>query len=246
MSITKLFCCVSCFCLAVAMQAQQPTDPAKSIGSIKRDSHYLYAEATMKSMDEAYSGAKAILEAMVSDWLHEQYPNENIDLCLVKAKDRCLLIQTRRGDYYRAFVYVKKSEIIPIADRSEISVFQVTPKEEAFTNVPSLSTAIASPTAVITLTAEERRMNSIQKFEEIEPYVKGLQQSGKVTDYGKYASLPDKGNCHLFIYDREGNVLAVLRKEGDVLTNLGTLKEDIIKNYKNCGAIWFRLKPTQE
>lgn len=246
MNIKKIFCCISCFVLVISVGAQNPTDAVKNIGKIKRDSRYLYAETTMKDLSEAYNGAKSILEAMVSDWIHEQYPNEDIDLCLVKAKEHCLQIQTRRGDYYRAFVYVKKSDIIPIADRNEVTVFQVGPKEEAFTNVPSLSPAIAPPTPVVTLTDEERRMSSIRQFEDIEPYVKELQQSGKVIRYGKYATMPAKDNCHLFIYDKEGKVRAVLRKENTILINLVTQKEDYIKNYKNCGAIWFQLKPIQE
>lgn len=234
--------------LSVCM-AQTAAEVAKTINKVKRDTMYIYAEATMKDLSEAYNGARAILEMKVGDWVREQHPSEKIELCIVKAKDHLLQLETRRGDFYRAFVYVRKTDILPIADRSEVTVFDVSPVVRE--NEPQASQAIivtedppieANKGPELELTSEEKQMKQVRSFYDVEPYIKGLKSKGKLNAYGKYATMPDNEDCHMFVYDKQGNISALLRKSGDNQYNLNTLKEDNVKNYKNCGAIWFQLK----
>lgn len=222
----------------------QSQEMAKKISTIKRDTTYLYAEATMKDLNEAFIGAKAILEIKVGDWIRSQKANEGVEVCIAKAKEHCFEVQTRRGDYYRAFVYVKKSDIMPVSDKSEVVVFQVAPQK---TEEPLPNDAISEEAPVevkpeITLTPDEQQMKSITSFYDIEPYIKDLKSKDRLISYGKYATMPTDENCHIFVYDQQGNISALLRKSASTQYNLNTLKEDNIKNYKNCGAIWFQLK----
>ena len=220
---------------------------AKRINEVKRDVNYLYAEATTKTAEEAILAAKSILEVKVGDWVRATHSGEGIEVCIAKAKEQTFEVQTRRGDYYRAFVYVKKSDILPISNKSEVVVFQVdtvssekpliTPQEAISEEAPIVEAAQA-----LTLTQEEQKMTAITSFYDIEPYVKNLKAIGKLKAYGKYATMPTGSNCHLFVYDRQGNIIATLRKSPDRQYNLRTLKEDNIKNYINCGAIWLQLK----
>jgi hypothetical protein len=53
----------------------------------------------MKDLNEAYNGARAILEMKVGDWVREQHPSEGIEVCIVKAKEHFLQLETRRGDF---------------------------------------------------------------------------------------------------------------------------------------------------
>ena len=99
-------------------------DATKNINTVKRDTMYIYAEATMKDLSEAYNGARAILEMKVGDWVRKQHPGEGIEVCIVKAKEHFVQLETRRGDFYRAFVYVRKSDIMPVADKSEVDVLR--------------------------------------------------------------------------------------------------------------------------
>ena len=221
---------------------------AQDINKVKRDTMYIYAEATMKDLNEAYNGARAILEMKVGDWVRDQHPNEGIEVCIVKAKEHFAQLETRRGDFYRAFVYVRKSDIMPVADKSEVTVFEVAPAVQQ--NTPETKPTIiveeapveVETTPVLELTSEEKEMKLVRSFYEVEPYIKGLKSKGRLNAYGKYATMPTKEDCHLFVYDKQGNISALLRKSGDKQYNLNTLKEDNVKNYKNCGAIWFQLK----
>lgn len=231
------------FCCSLPIVAQQANDVTKHINSIKRNKHYLYAEATMKDSVEAYQSAKAILETIVSEWIHEQYPDENIELCIVKTKEHCQQLQTLRGYFFRAFVYVQKKDILPVNDPNEMTIFQINPIDSLLGDLPVVKVPVPQ---IITLDVEEQRMIDVYKFDEIRPYVKGLEKMDKIIKYGKYKTMPANGLCHLFIYNPQGEVVAVLRKEDAIIINLRTLQQDNITNYKNCGAIWLQLKPVQE
>ena len=242
----RLLLCLSliiCYCSFSAAQ-----DVAKSINKVKRDTMYIYAEATMKDLSEAYNGARAILEMKVGDWVRLQHPNEGIEVCIVKAKEHFVQLETRRGDFYRAFVYVRKSDIMPVADKSEVAVLEVSPakRSDGVEPAPAIIVTEEKPAQadapVLELTSEEKQMKLVRSFYDVEPYIKGLKSKGKLANYGKYATMPEDDDCHLFVYDKQGNISALLRKTGSAQYNLNTLKEDNVKNYKNCGAIWFQLK----
>ena len=174
------------FCLA--------QDVAKDINRVKRDTMYIYAEATMKDLNEAYNGARAILEMKVGDWVRNQHPNEGIEVCIVKAKEHFVQLETRRGDFYRAFVYVRKTDIMPVADKSEVTVFEVAPVvqpnqiEAAPAIIVEEEPIEVEESPVLELTSEEKQMRQIRSFYEVEPYIKGLESKGKVNKYGKYAT----------------------------------------------------------
>jgi len=232
----------------ISANAQVNTDVVQSINKIKRDTTFIYAEATMKDLNESFNGACAILEMKVGDWVRSQHPNEDIEVCVVKAKQHFFQLETRRGEFYRAFVYVHKGDVMPVADKREIAVFEVSPVtlSDQLTSTPSViieEKSIAAPQVLlIELTSEEKRMAGIKNFDEVEPYIKDLKNKGNLKRYGKYATIPESEDCYLFVYDKQGNIPALLRKSASIQYNLITLKEDNVKNYKNCGAIWFQLK----
>lgn len=245
-----LFCISLLSCLALSGYAQTADDVAKNINKIKRDTTYIYGETTMKDLSEAYNGARAILEMKVGDWVRSQHPDEGIEVCIVKAKEHFIQLETRRGDFYRAFVYVQKSDILPIADKSEVTVLDVSPIAVENQAKPSIAfgtteekleeTVVETPT--LELTSTEKEMRQIRSFYDVEPYINGMKSKGRIKAYGKYATMPEDEDCHLFVYDQQGNISALLRKSGTKQYNLNTLKEDNVKNHKNCGAIWFQMK----
>ena len=228
-------------------KAQTALEVAKNINKVKRDTMYIYAESTTKDLSEAYNNARALLEMQVGDWVRKQNPKDGVEVCIVKAKDHLMQLDTRRGELYRAFVYVKKSDIMPVTDKSEVTIFQVAPNTHSELPDPQAAiiieeTPVVESAPVLELTTEEKQMKLIRSFYDVEPYIKGLKNKGKLKEYGKYATMPANEDCHLFVYDKQGNISALIRKSGNIQYNLNTLKEDNVKNYKDCGAIWFQLK----
>ena len=127
-------------------------------------------------------------------------------------------MQAMRYYLYRVFVYICKDSIKVEHPEPEV-------KEEKFM-----------------LNEEELEMVSLESFYMIEPYIKLLKNKGKLVAYGKFKNMPTDDSCYLFIYSKEGDIVAVLKNMVDKTMNLKTLEEDLINNYKNCGAIWFQLK----
>ena len=220
---------ILCLILSLSLVAQQDV-LVRQIGKIKRDANYIYAEATMKNQKEALEGAKAILEVKVSDWIHQQ-TTENVDVCIAKAKDHCFEVQTMRGDYYRAFVYVNKQDILPVTDKKEVVVFQVDNSTLQKSSAEVISEDTPSPSIeVISLTAEEEKMKSITSFYEIKPYIESLKKAGRLDTYGKYSTMPQDGNCHLFVYDKQGKVAQAYERFTKEVEELEKRTKDRLRN----------------
>lgn len=216
-------------CGSPQIQGAEQTDSLNNINIIKRDTMFIYAESTMKDAIEALSGANAVLELKIYDWLHSNHPNESAQLLVENSKNKWFNIHTSRGKYNRVFVYVSKHHILPEKKEKQ------TDEETQTIEIEDVQVQQLSP--------EEENMSAIDSFGRIEPYVNRLKEEGRLRAYGKYASLPENEPCYIFVYDRDGNIVAVLRQsENGLHYNLRSQNDDNVKNYKNCGAIWLQLK----
>lgn len=228
--------------LCCHLSAQTAVNNAvKEINAIKSDPNFISAESTVKDWETAYENAKILLAKEIEEWLIEQGAS-NIAGVIATANEHILEIKTTRGSLYRAFVYIKKSDLVPYMDKSKLMVIDV--NEEA-DSVPAAVIAneqnMKHPKVV--LTTEEKDMLFVKNASEIKPFIQGRQDANEIISFGKYSTLPFEGCSYIFIYDKEGNVPACLRYENGVAINLATGKEENISdNYKGCGGIWFKLK----
>ena len=191
----------------------------KQINALKLDTTLIYAEATMKSLRDAEEGANLLFEANVAEWTIKEFGEEYVEQVIENARRYRDEIQKPRGNYFRIFVYVKKDSI-EVEHLRPLEVKEVK----------------------IMLNEEELEMVTLDSFYKIEPYIKLLESKGKLKAYGKFKNLPNNDLCYLFIYNKEGEIVAVMKHTADKVINLKTLEQDIVTNYKNCGAIWFQLK----
>ena len=102
-----------------------------------------------------------------------------------------------------------------------------------------------NPPEAIQLTqrgVEIPHMVSSQVSNAIKVAMQPLKENGDIIDYGKFATAEHPELCYLIVYDPAGNICALLGKGEDVRPNLKTGRDDSIKNYRGCGAIWFTLK----
>lgn len=86
------------------------------------------------------------------------------------------------------------------------------------------------------------QIKKAKNFFELKQIMEPLKQKGDILDYGKYATAKNPEECYLIVYDPAGNIKAILDKGEKVRQNLNTGKEDSIRNYRGCGAIWFTIK----
>ena len=226
--------------LSFAFSFAKAQTTAKEINAIKRDTAFLTAEDTNPDREEAISNAKAKLEVIVSEWAKSAYSDKAIKACVAKAEEHCSLIETMRGNLIRAFMYVKKSSVFPVDNTNNVLVVKV---NSSVDSKPKEEVQKTTNENIIVLTDYEKQMKNITDFYDIEPFVKKLQSINLLNAYGKYSTIPAHGKCNILVYNRAGRVVSSLRRESSgFILNLNTLKEDDIKNYEQCGAIWLQIK----
>ena len=145
MEIRKRLLAVIAFMLCFSASFAQTDNVQKEINSVKRDTAYIYAEATMKKIEDAIEGAKAVLELQMTEWLKSQGMS-GTETCVTKAKENIMTLQTKRGNFHRAFLYVKKSDIITFASESNVLVMKLS-EGKSKDNKASKTTKPAKPAA---------------------------------------------------------------------------------------------------
>lgn len=249
------------------MFAQTDNASASSqINQIKMDTLYIYAESTNSNIEEATENARTVLATNIEDWVRQTLPNSEVSGCIGKAASKSLIIRTRRGNLHRVFVYVKKTDLITFSDNSEVILVPVnqTPPQEteepkpdtvavqettdtiAVAQVPDrkedlLSSVVSSLQSSVQQTPQSfDDFLAVTKAADIEPFLKKMMQDGAIRNYGRYDTLPEFGTCYAFIYNKEGNVVAHLRKRDKVFYNMDKEQPDALTNYSGCGIIWFQ------
>lgn len=225
MNSKRLFLSLLLFLPALSCAyAQGDAGAAAVINEIKRANIYLYAESTDADWKVASENATTILTQMVDNKITELKLDISVDEILKDKK----MIRANRGNLLRAFVYVPD----PAANMQPASPVSAPPAPMA---------PAPAPTPVDGADGLEKSMLAITDFDQIKPFISDLQEKGKLLDYGKYATLPES-ETYLFVYSKEGKVVAALKKNSAGQINISTGQIDDVTNYKGCGAIWFRTR----
>ena len=99
------------FTWAIPTLAQE--DKNAEINKIKRSRDYLTVTGTsMVSAEEASENAKMLIDVEIEQWLQENAEGD-IAGYVAKSKENLAVIETKRGSLFRAFIYVKKKDILP-------------------------------------------------------------------------------------------------------------------------------------
>lgn len=211
----------------------------QSINEIKRQSDiYLYAESTSQTWEEALDNAKYLLGVEIETWA-KTIDSKPADGYIAEAQNHILNLKSMRGNRFRAFVYVKKSDIMPIVNASQVLV--ISADEERKTTISEVNTR---PTEVLLYqpTQLEKEIMSVSNANNIGTFIKRLKSEGRLSNYGKYKDMPSGIDCYLFVYNRELEISAYLHKTGNKFINLKSGEPDQVSNYSGCGAWWFQLK----
>lgn len=216
------------------------TDRLADINAVKKSPDFLYAEATMKTANEASEVARDLLRDEIIRWTTEELQKPMDSIQAQRISEKADTMMTPRADMIRAFAFVDKKELdaaapIPSADSTllndstrQLILQRFAPKRK-----------VAKHGDVIT------KIMSARNFFELKDVMEPLKEKGEITGYGKYATAKDPAICYLVVYDPAGNLVAWLGKGESIRKNLKTGKNDSEKNYRGCGAIWFTINEQQ-
>ena len=292
--------------------------PQQQINSIKMKTDiYLFSEFTAETWEEALDNAKSLLNSEIEQYVKSVGLKDSVVGVIARASNKMMQLKAMRGSRYRAFVYVKKAELIPYLAGEEVMIVSIAKNDndtpafdpakadeearmkEAEHTVSQAEIATAQQAAAekarqeaverqriaeerarqeaaerqriaedrarqeaaerqriaeekarqeaaekaaIQLTDIERDMLNVTSGADIQAFVKGLSNANAIVAFGKFSDMPANTNCLLFVYNRDKEIVAYLRKTGNTYFNLQTKQPDSITNYKGCGAIWFQPK----
>ena len=230
-----VFAAMTVFSFASAQTSVE--EQKKEINKIKKSSSYIYGEATLADKQAAIDLAKDILYQNVNEWVSKQKKFAgSSNVVTVNTNYAVEDMMLPRGNMFRAFMYVKKNDIIPannvtVTDTSDMQV-KTASKQGASTVTP-----IGNPK----VDAVVSEIIKVENTGQLSDVLKQLKQQGKITEYNKLSALTAPENYLMVIFTGEGNIQAVL-SEGVGRTNMKTGKADAISNYKGCGAIGVKIK----
>ncbi|MGM9692942.1 MAG: hypothetical protein ACI3X6_06975 [Alloprevotella sp.] len=234
-------------CLSAGAQENQAELKSK-VNEIKKSPDYIYAEATRETAEEAKSAAEEQLYNNINIWVaHEKDLRGQAQVIVAQTKSDYEEYQLQRGNMTRAFLYVKKSDIIA---GDNVRVLDVNPLKEGEAKddkaqqpvAPQLSLEDQKPAApAVEVSPLVKELAGIATIQAFGARLKELKAQGKVGVYGKYKELPDPDNCLLVVYNRQGTIEAVLTA-GAQRYNATTALPDALANYPGCAAIGFTLK----
>ena len=106
--------------LACVVPALAQEDKNAEINKIKRSRDYLTVTGTsMVSAEEASENARMLIDVEIEQWLQENAEGD-IAGYIAKSKENLVVIETKRGSLFRAFIYVKKKDILPYYENETV------------------------------------------------------------------------------------------------------------------------------
>ena len=213
--------------------AQHVDDKKKDITKIKKSPLYLYQEATMSDKEEAMETALQLLQSEVQRWVAEKKKRKEAasDLIITNVEQITEALELPRGDMYRAFVYVKKSDVLVSKNTMVADMPSILEKSENFRSSNEIMSGpkIEHPEHIL-------RLLDLRLYDEVKPCLDAMKSAGKVLEYARYAKLSQPENYVLIIYNQQGEVEAIL-SDGAERVNLKTNLPDGVSNYSGRGAI---------
>ncbi len=212
----------------MASMADDVESVKKQINGVKKDSQYIYADVTASTTKDAKDLAEEALYANINEWAANQKKLGKSVNTVKPHEEKWVSFAIPRGNMFRSFIYVKKSDLLPEGNTETVSVASTASK------VP------ASPSVVTPIPAVVKDVAACMEYDELAAKITRLKEEGKISKYGRYASLDNPQDYYLAVYNREGKIVAVL-SSGASRINVRTGQADSEKNYKGCGAIGFKI-----
>lgn len=231
---TTVILVLTCFCVLPSIAQKTADEKKKEINVIKKSSDYIYAEATMADQQAAMDLAKEILYNNVNEWVAKQKKFAGSDKVVTANTNYTIEdVTLPRGNWFRAFMYVRKKDIIPVAN--------ATVSEVGNQNTEKTSKPVEPNIPGLDDPQMEKQFLAVENTEQLSTLLKQLKTEDKIIDFNKYNSLNNPNEYVVFVFSKEGKICAVL-SQGPERINLKTKQPDQVTNYKGNGAIGVKIK----
>ena len=225
---------LACFYIIPSVAQETTDEKKKEINVIKKSADYIYAEATMADQQAAMDLAKEILYNNVNEWVAKQKKFAGSDKVVTANTNYTIEdVTLPRGNWFRAFMYVRKKDIIPVENATVSEVVNQDTEQTAKPVEPNIP-GLEDPQM-------EKQFLAVENTEQLSTLLKQLKTEGKIIEFNKYNSLNNPNEYVVFVFSKEGKICAVL-SQGPERINLKTKQPDQVTNYKGNGAIGVKIK----
>ena len=109
----KIVLCCMVACVLAAL-SQSVEEQKRKINTIKKSSSYIYAEATLDNEQDALDLAQELLYQRINEYIATKKKFKDAkEAVVINQNYASEQIKLPRGNMFRAFMYVKKSDVIP-------------------------------------------------------------------------------------------------------------------------------------
>lgn len=220
-----LLCLVSA--LSFSANAQTVEEQKKQITEVKKSDLYLYGEAVAATTDDARKLAKELLDMEIRQYVAEKKKSKGETIIASNLQEAQTSINLPRGNMFRSFIYLKKSDIFS-ANNAEIIA------ADTRSEVAEVKKQTVYPEVVNTLA-------SFTDYYEMAAKLKQLKEEGKVGHYARYANLENAEIYYMVVYNPDGKVVALLTP-GPERKNVKSGQTQKLTDFSGCGAIGFSIK----
>ncbi len=179
----------------------------------------------------ASTAAKAMERAERALWQEVEQYADTAKATVVNTSavtDKMQKVTVARGDQFRAFAYVRRSDVIASS----------TDKLEKTYTPPQVQTSpkltAGTPSSAEGLIGQLKRIGTLS---ELQAFLVKKKEEGAVLNYNRYTALEDASAYYLVVYALDRKIMAVLSPGREERLNIGTGRPDSMENYKGCGAI---------
>lgn len=255
--------------LMLATMAWAQESPSKQINQIKRNSSYLYAEATLESPEEALSAARELLMQQVTEYIGTKMKFMDAKDVLVKnINAKCESLSMMRGTMHRMFVYVKKSDIEAISNATALNTATNTTKvivEQSIPPIPAPERSVdpveeaddeqdyGSTSTTYSSQGEAVESNDLpawqlqaindlmecQDVSAVKAKFNRLKAEYKLKKYGTPDKCTSVNDAFWVIFKQDGSVATVLGPGSSERVSYRDMHYSTLDNYKGHNALWF-------
>ena len=230
--------------LPFALFSQTDSEKRIRIGEIQQNYElYFRGDATEETPDKALDKALSVLQQEIDIFADTA---KGVMVRQGAVPENIGMVEMTRGDRFRAFVYVKKADIVvPVAAEPAPAVVEL--PAPAPTAAAEPAPAVVEPPAPAPTAAAEpapqktesvlEEIKRVKTLSELRPLLVRRKENGDVLDYNRYSALTDATMYYVVVFSREGDVIAVLSPGREERVNLNTGMEENLSTYKGYGAI---------
>lgn len=206
--------------------AQQDSELKKTINTIKKNrAEYLYSEITMPDKRDALSNAMESLQELADLWIEKEGGNKAVARNMEQVAEK---IELLRGNMFRAFVYVRKKDIMANDGNSGVDT-------ETMSSVASGNITPSKDFEKLSLHKAIDCMLPIIEYEAMVNCIKKLKSEGSIEKYARYTEdVEELENYVLVIYNSDGIIEAIL-SPGVNRINYKTGLPDSLDSYRGSG-----------